>query len=342
MNLKVIKSEKRLCPCCMEEHEVKTVAAKETVTFKNVKVCYDGEYMYCDLAEELYADEQQMSQNDINMKDSYRRMMGLLTSGEISDIRAEYGISQKDLCILLGWGEKTITRYETHQVQDKAHNSILKKLAEDPEWFLSLLEDAKVNLSSQAYTKYLNTATALYQKDRDFYLQKAIEARYAGFYCNRQFHGNTMLSLDKTVDVIRYFAASAKVTELYKVKLMKLMWYADALSYRERGFAITGLVYKALPIGAVPVEHNSIIDLKAVPCKEIDMGKMTAYYFHLSDSVSFPALTSDDKHIIDAVIERLGAMSKDEMVEFMHNEKAYTETSTGDVIQFKYAKYLQL
>lgn len=72
------------------------------------------------------------------------------------------------------------------------------------------------------------------------------------------------------------------------------------------------------------------------------MGKMTAYHFYLSNSVSFPRLTSDDKHIIDAVIDRLGSMSKDEIVEFMHNEKAYTETLPGDVIQFKYAKYLQL
>lgn len=29
--------------------------------------------------------------------------------------------------MLLGWGGKTITRYESHQVQDKAHDTILKK-----------------------------------------------------------------------------------------------------------------------------------------------------------------------------------------------------------------------
>ena len=41
--------------------------------------------------------------------------------------------------MLLGWGGKTITRYESHQVQDKAHDTILKKIDQDPEWFLSLL-----------------------------------------------------------------------------------------------------------------------------------------------------------------------------------------------------------
>lgn len=47
------------------------------------------------------------------------------------------------LCTLLGWGGKTVTRYESHQVQDKTHDSILKKIDQDPEWFLSLLEDVK-------------------------------------------------------------------------------------------------------------------------------------------------------------------------------------------------------
>ena len=76
------------------------------------------------------------------------------------------------------------------------------------------------------------------------------------FQKNQLLQGNTVLSLDKVVDVIRYFAASDKITNLYKVKLMKLMWYADALSYKLRNTAITGLVYRALPMGAVPVAHN--------------------------------------------------------------------------------------
>lgn len=38
MDMKIIKSEKRMCTCCMEEHEVKTVLVKEKATFKNIKV----------------------------------------------------------------------------------------------------------------------------------------------------------------------------------------------------------------------------------------------------------------------------------------------------------------
>lgn len=342
MDMKIIKGEKRLCTCCMEEHEVKTVLVKEQATFKNVKVGYDASYLYCDVAEELYMDEQQMRENDMRLKDAYRKAEGLLTSDEISGIRAKYKISQGDLCTLLGWGGKTITRYESHQVQDKAHDTILKKLAQDPEWFLLLLNDAKENLSTESYQKYLDTATILYEKDQDAYLRKAIEASYAKFHGNQMFHGNTELSLDKVVDVIRYFAASARITSLYKVKLMKLMWYADALSFKNRGFAITGLVYQALPMGAVPVGHNSIINLRDVPCEEVDMGETNAYRFSLKEATSFPALSDEDRNILDIVIEKLGKMTKNEIISFMHEERAYVETVPMDVISFKYAKSLQI
>lgn len=342
MDMKIIKSEKRICSCCMEEHEVKTVLVMNHATFKNCTVDYEATYLFCELAEELYMDEQQMQDNDIRLKDAYRKKEGLLTSSDIIGIRAKYGISQSDLCKLLGWGGKTITRYESHQVQDKAHDTILKKIGQDPEWFLSLLDSAKDNLSSESYRKYFKAATILYEKDQDVYLRKAIEASYAKFHGNYMVHGNTELSLDKVVDVIRYFASSINVTSLYKVKLMKLMWYADALAYKIRGSAITGLVYQALPMGAVPVGHNFIIDLNDVPCEEVDMGETNAYHFSLVGELTFPTLSKEEKDILDVVIEKLGKMSKNDIVNFMHKEKAYVETAPRDIIQFKYVESLQI
>lgn len=342
MNMKVIRSEKRLCTCCMEEHEVKTVRVLEHASFKNVPIDYEATYFYCDVAEELYMNESQIQENDIAIKDAYRRKQRLLTSKDINAIREKYGISQSDLCMLLGWGGKTITRYESHQVQDKAHDTILKKLNQDPQWFLDLLVEAKNNLLAESYRRYLETAAVLYENDQDRYLRKAIEAKYARFQSNQMFQGNAVLSLDKVVDVIRYFASTTGVTSLYKVKLMKLMWYSDVLSYKKRGSAITGLAYQALPMGAVPIGHDSIIDLKGVPCEEVDMGETYAYYFNLPGGSDYPALDAEDKHVLDVVIAKLGKMTKDEIVTFMHKEQAYTKTAPKDIILFKYAENLQI
>ena len=50
----------------------------------------------------------------------------------------------------------------------------------------------------------------------------------------------------------------------------------------------------------------------------------------------------EDMEILDAVIQRFGKLSKNEIVEMMHNEDAYTETAPHDIIQFKYAKTLSV
>lgn len=79
MNMKIVKSEKKLCTCCMEEHEVKTVVVLEQATFKNVKVEYETVYLYCDAAEELYMNEQQMQENYVLLKEAYRTKVGLVS-----------------------------------------------------------------------------------------------------------------------------------------------------------------------------------------------------------------------------------------------------------------------
>jgi putative zinc finger/helix-turn-helix YgiT family protein len=326
----------------MEDHAVQTIVVSEHNVFKNVPVEYDAEYCYCDKADETYADEQQISLNDIAMKNAYREKMGLLTSHQIAAIRARYGISQSDLCLLLGWGAKTITRYESHQVQDIAHDTILRKLDSDPEWFLQLLHAEKESLSATSYAKYRETGTLLFEQDHDLYLKSAIMSKYARFLHDSEATGGKALSLDVVVDMIHYYANSAMVTSLYRVKLMKMLWYADSLSYKRYGHAISGMVYRALPMGAVPLAYESIVDLSAIHCEEIEMGEGTAYHFLPTEDKEYPHLTTEDMEVLDAVIQRFGKASKNEIVDTMHQEDAYIETAPYDIIQFKYAKALSL
>ena len=69
------KVERRLCPCCMEVHDVRTIAGRETSVYKGIPVEYDVEYYYCDQADETYADEQQLSVNYAAMKNAYQEKM---------------------------------------------------------------------------------------------------------------------------------------------------------------------------------------------------------------------------------------------------------------------------
>lgn len=55
---------------------------------------------------------------------------------------------------------------------------------------------------------------------------------------------------------------------LFKVKLMKILWYADALYFKRHGKSMTGLVYKHMPYGALPIAFDEIKYLPTVKVVE--------------------------------------------------------------------------
>ena len=308
-----------ICPCCMENHDKKIIKIKESNIFKGVSVDYEAEYTFCSVADETYADEQQLSSNDIAMKNAYRLKTGLLTSDQIADIRSKYDISQADLCLLLGWGLKTITRYESHQVQDIAHDTILRKLDNDPEWFLELLKTSKDSISVSAYAKYLEAGTLYFEKDHDNYLKSAIMSKYARFQNRSDVNGNKELSIDVVIDMIHYYANSPKVSDI-----------------------ISGLVYRCIQMGAAPVAYETIIDLSSIKIEEIDFGDGIGQKILPSKNKDYPNLSAEDKKVLDSIIMQFGKASKKEIVETMHNEEAYKKTKPKENIVFEYAKSLSV
>ncbi len=340
--MEVIRKVKKLCICCMEEHEVQIVRVREHTNFKGMEVDYTAEYEYCENTDEYVAEEEMISRNDVAMKDSYRKTNHLLTSAEIGNIRSKYGISQTDLANLLGWGGKTITRYESHQVQDRAHDFILRKIDGDPEWFLELLYQGKEKVSEPAYKKYYAMITKMYEDRQDDYLRKSILAQYVRYEDDPDCCGGTKLNFDKVVAAIQYFANSAEVLNLYKVKLMKLLWYADSLSFKRRGFSMTGLVYTALPMGAVPIAHKSIIDLKGVSYEEDEFPDGSGYRFVRIPDEDYTALNSEEIEILEKIVQICGKDTREQIVNRMHNERAYKETVQGAVIKYQYALDLSI
>lgn len=59
---KILKTEIKLCPCCMETHEVKTVKTRVIEHYKG---------KYCANADEYYEDEDMMKENHEKMEEIY-------------------------------------------------------------------------------------------------------------------------------------------------------------------------------------------------------------------------------------------------------------------------------
>lgn len=66
-----------LCPCCMQYHAVKRVSARQYSVFKEKYISFDIDFFYCENTDTAFETEEQMSANDLSMKNAYRRKMGL-------------------------------------------------------------------------------------------------------------------------------------------------------------------------------------------------------------------------------------------------------------------------
>lgn len=338
--MKVLDSETKLCLSCMEEHEVHKVEVLEENIFKGQLVQYPAKYEYCFNTDTYTTYDDAINTNDISLKDAYRKKVGLLTSKEIISIRKKYGISQKDFAKVLGWGSSTITRYENHQVQDVVHDDVLRKVNSDPKWFIELLNRSNKELSDKAHKKYLSNAKKAYYANKDCYLKNSIEASYARFEDNPYIMGNTELNLDKTVELINYLAL--KTPHLHKVKLMKMMWFADFLSYKRKNQSITGLAYKVLDMGAVPEGYEKLILLDGVFYEEVQYDEYIGYKFYPAPNFKIQLLSKEEIFIIDEVIEHFKDYNAKQIVDRMHKEEAYKKTSKDQLISYKYAESISI
>mgnify|MGYP004702949699 CR=1 FL=1 len=165
----IINSEKQFCIHCMEIHDIYIVETIENTIFKDQEVEFKAQYNYCENTESYTENETQIKLNDLKMKDAYRQLKGLLTSDEIKQIRSKYNVSQKEFSEILGWGSSTIVRYENHQVQDRAHDDILRKIDKDASWYLEMLDRAKENINPKFFMQYLTVANELIKMSKVSY-----------------------------------------------------------------------------------------------------------------------------------------------------------------------------
>ena len=75
--MEIIKTERKLCLCCMEEHDVQTVRRIEKNTYLGVEVEHEAIYEYCNRADSLLATEEMMQANYSSMITAYRQKFSL-------------------------------------------------------------------------------------------------------------------------------------------------------------------------------------------------------------------------------------------------------------------------
>jgi putative zinc finger/helix-turn-helix YgiT family protein len=306
----------------------------EEVEFKNCKFNVELEYYYDEDIEEYYVDKELGNKNLRNIRNEYRRKNGLLLDYNIKQIRDKYKLSQKDFALLLGLGEVTITRYESKTVQDKSQDEIIRN-SKNPEYFLKMATKNKEKFIKEYDENKYQKIIEIIQNNIS---KNFIELEYERRDFDASLVGNQKIDLDKIYAIIKVFCD--KIECLTKTKLAKFLWYLDFISYKNYNKGITGLSYCHLPYGAVPFLYEELINSDNIKIETIYQGDMIKKF--ITDVISDSKLSDDELIIIEEIIEKFKNMSTEEVVEYMHKEKAYTQTRKNEFISYQFAEDISL
>ena len=332
------------CPLCDKTHEIEERKRITATIIKNEEVTYEERFYFCanaDEEENEFETGAMTNENLLNARNAYRIKHHLLTSDEIVAIRESYGLSQVDLARLLGWGEATISRYESKAIQDEAYDTMLRLIKDNP---LKALEFLKKNGDKFTDIKRNGIKEKIIEKldsyGKEFLTRQTFEGEYVIFDEPSDSNGYAMLDIGKIEVVISYFAEQE--SNLFKTKLMKLLWYADALSFVQSQKAMTGLVYRHEDMGALPIGHYSLMNLDNLNIQEEASANYDSMlHVYPSEDADYSVLSLEEKAILDTVIAKFRSYKASDIVKYMHEEKAYTETSSGEIIPFSLAKEIR-
>lgn len=340
MEKKLIKKECRYCPACDKEHEVKVFEREAYTVVKGKQVKYIETYFACenvDNDDKEYTNASMMNENLRRARNEYRKVCGLLLPDEIVNIRSKYGLSQVELARILGWGDVTIARYETKTIQDQTYDNILRDIKDNPKKLLEYyyqnferLDGHKRKLIESNINKYIKAEH-----------NSVLERYYMNYMSPSAANGYVTLNEDKVVAIVWYLAKN--ISNLYKIKLAKLLWYIDMLSFKCHKKSITGMVYLHKQMGALPVGDVALLTLEHISVEEEPCETSfedVRYHFIPLDEPDLNVLSIQEIDIINEVIKKFKRYSTKEIVEYMHKECAYINTSMNEELLFTKDNYI--
>jgi putative zinc finger/helix-turn-helix YgiT family protein len=330
------------CPECLEMRRFESIFMEEDYPVKNEVITIHAHYYKCNECGELILNPENEDENYVNAYNEYRKRKNLLFPEEIIELREKYDISQRQMAKILGWSHATLSRYETGALQSQSHNNELV-LLKNPENMLKIIERNKKNLNKQEYERIRSKVKKVIDDHSSESLFRAVEDYFISE--PSEYNGFTTFNLEKLINVIKYFLY--RDSQVYKVKLMKYLWYTDFFHFKNWTVSITGLKYAKLPMGPVPDNYDMLISLmlhedKCISREYIDFGNGQGELFTTFEDGNLSLFTEEEMKTLNIISKMIQPHNSKSISELSHKELAWLETKERELITYKYAEQLSL
>ena len=274
-----------------------------------------------------------------NLKKAYRKYKknhNLLQSEEILALRKKFNLTQNMLALLVGCTQATIARYERGSIQSETHNTALV-LLKNPENIKKLFEEKRGEFNAnecRALEQIFSGSNNFSAKSLDL-----LENLYS--YSPNVYSGFKKFDVEKFMAVVLFFALNQ--SELYKTKLMKLLWYSDMLFFKENTVSITGMKYIHQQFGPVPAQHSMCLSLlETLGIIELQEQEFGEVVLPKGDKSLLQKLSKLEIEVLKTINEKFFYAKTKEISAASHKEKGYKETSLSEPISYEYAFELKM
>lgn len=334
--------EKIYCPKCSKMTDSQVISKEEMFKVKGEDIKIMSSIAICnECKEEVFVEELE----EVNLKTAfteYRKLHDLLTPMQIIEIRERYGLSQRSLSKLLGWGEITIHRYESGSLQDEAHDEVLELISK-PENLLEIYEKQAHLLAPYVSEALKKRIDDLIKKEIQPNFHKVLEQLFLSERKVGEFTGYKNFDLEKIKSMVLYILG---FHETYVTKINKLLWYMDFLCYKAYSVSISGNSYTRSAYGPTADDYELII---SVMLKDALIGK-NEVVVHDTVREQLKSLTPCDKSIfsddeikvMDFVLNKFKDFKCSKISEYSHEEAPYKNTVEGQKISYTLAENLSL
>ena len=281
--------------------------------------------------------------DEVNMNqiyNQYRDKFNIPFPDEIIRIREKYGLSASKMSAILGFGINSYRQYEAGEMPSIS-NARLIQMIDDPKKFIDMVVLCDL-LDEKTKTKYNQKAQQLIEDRKRNIFNFNLKDYLLGNHLADIFSGYRNPNFEKFTEMVVFFSEQM---EPFKTKMNKLLFYADFLMFKQSCFSISGVRYKAIDMGPVPYNFQSVFEYLA------NEGEIDIIYTHFPQGYigeQFKArnnrpfnasiFTQSEMEVLNKVSSVLKPLSTNEIIELSHLEEAWkVNEKAKSVISYNYA-----
>ena len=281
--------------------------------------------------------------DELNMNqvyNQYRDKFNIPFPDEINNIRSKYGLSASKMSEILGFGVNSYRQYEAGEIPSVA-NAKLIQMVDDPQNFIEMITLCGT-LDEKARGKYIQKAISLAEEKKRNIFNINFKEYLLGNHLADIYSGYRNPNFEKITEMVVYF--SDKLSP-FKTKMNKLLFYADFLMFKQSCFSISGMRYKAIEMGPVPINFQSIFEYLAnkdeidIFTTEFPQGYIGEQFKAKNDRPFRVELFSEKElNVLEKVANVFKPTSTNQIIEISHLEEAWKKNEKNkSVISYEYA-----